>query len=281
MSKLLLLMVFLLQIDFSGLEIPDLIEGLQHREEAVRNKCVHELERRISSAESIPEAECEKLVTGLTSTVKQYAASNTGSYRNAMSACRMLGRLGPCAKDAVPALVFAIDSQSVEATSRRVCVRFCADKAVGEIGPNAKEAARHLVQLLENGAAPRDALEALGKIGPSAKSAVPFLTKKLSGLHRTNSSIDVCANALGRIGSDAKLAVPILMEIVRNSSSDGNRADAAKALGKISESNSSAIELLKEIASDKFLERKLRHEASEAVKLISQRTNAQKGESAR
>jgi HEAT repeat protein len=87
--------------------------------------------------------------------------------------------------------------------------------ALGEFGPNAKEAVIPLAEALKD----KDervrllAATALGKVGPSASLATPALSdlvgKKESSLCRA------AITALGRIGPNAKEAVPALKKALK------------------------------------------------------------------
>jgi HEAT repeat protein len=97
-------------------------------------------------------------------------------------AAQALGQIGPAAKDAVPLLVQAIQSPSLE-------VRSSAIDALGRMGPHAAQAVPAIIKevdLPKNhiNYAPlaqfrRLAARALGRIGPQAKEAVPVLKQAL------------------------------------------------------------------------------------------------------
>ena len=126
-------------------------------------------------------------------------------------AAQALGKIGPNAKAAVPALLEGLYDEDKDPI-----VGSCAAEALGKIGPHAVPA---LVEALNNEHEDvrRHAARALGEIGPDAKAAVPVLLEVLN-----DEDEDVCecaAEALGKIGPDAKAAVPILTEVLKRSSS--------------------------------------------------------------
>jgi HEAT repeat protein len=85
-------------------------------------------------------------------------------------ACRLLGQLGPDAKEAVPALLGLLGETRAEYRIKEVL------ETLGTIGPGAKE----LVPLLARAIPYRVAVMCLGGIGPDAKGASPALKKALN-----------------------------------------------------------------------------------------------------
>ncbi|MBI4601566.1 MAG: HEAT repeat domain-containing protein [Planctomycetes bacterium] len=84
-------------------------------------------------------------------------------------AAKALGRIGPAASAAVPALMEALMSDNT--------VGFCSARALGQIGPKAQAAVPALIRALED---PADivrmkAAHALWMIGPAAEAALPAL----------------------------------------------------------------------------------------------------------
>jgi len=82
-----------------------------------------------------------------------------------------LSRLGAEARDAVPALIACLQSETI--------VRQNAALALGAIGPDAKEAVPALTKLLQDPewTVRRHAALALGEIGPAAQESMPALSK--------------------------------------------------------------------------------------------------------
>ncbi len=141
------------------------------------------------------------------------------------SAAVALGKIGPDAKAAVPALIEALKDENSE-MRRRVAV------ALGNIGPDAKAAVPALIEALkdENKNVRDSAAVALGTLGPDAKAAVPVLIEALKdeGMVVRREA----AGALGEIGPDAKAVVPALIAALKDE--DWRvRGQAAEALGRI------------------------------------------------
>jgi HEAT repeat protein len=110
----------------------------------------------------------------------------------------VLGRIGPDAKDAVPALASVLLENDSALRGR-------AATALGAIGPEAKAAVPKLVLALEDRSTLESVVAALAKIG---KPAVSGLTNALTD---KNPAVRLgAAVALGRIGPDARSAVPAL-----------------------------------------------------------------------
>jgi len=98
--------------------------------------------------------------------------------------------------------------------------------ALGRIGPPAKSAVPALIEALsDNFRETRSAAAgALGRIGPDARAAVPALVKALSDQERFVRLI--AARALGRIGKEAKDALPALERLVGDKEEDVRKAAA-------------------------------------------------------
>ncbi len=125
---------------------------------------------------------------------------STGRYRAWVA--RVIGNIGPQAKDAVLSLVAA-------SMDENKMVQAEAAEALGKIGPEAKKAIPALITALKNDSkwVRLDAARALGRIGPDARDAVPIL---INTLKDTNISVRKrAAWALGNIGT---AAVPSLVE---------------------------------------------------------------------
>lgn len=146
------------------------------------------------------------------------------------AAAAAIGKIGPGAKEAVPALIAAL------AKDKESDVRVDAAAALGDIGPGAKEAVPALAAALlkdTNPAVRAAAAYALGDIAPGAKEVVPTLAAAAL-LKDTNAAVrSYAAVALGHFGPGAKEAVPAL--IASLTTNPGARFDEADALVKIAE----------------------------------------------
>jgi len=137
-------------------------------------------------------------------------------------AAKDLGRLGWLAREALPALVGALQDDDAK-------VRETAAHAVGLMGPEALPA---LVEMLshDDKYVRRNAVWALGKLGPLARPALGDLCLALKDADpRTASG---AAQALGGLGADGADAVPLLAEAMRGTNIVLCRL-AAKALSQI------------------------------------------------
>lgn len=139
-----------------------------------------------------------------------------------LRAAKDLGRLGWLARDAMPALVRALDDEEAK-------VRETAAHAIGGMGPEALEA---LVLMLghPDKYVRRHAVWALGKLGPLARPALPDLCQSLKDADpRTASG---AAQALGNLGADGSDGVSALAEAMRGTNIVLCRL-ASKALSQI------------------------------------------------
>jgi HEAT repeat protein len=137
-------------------------------------------------------------------------------------AAKDLGRLGWLARDAMPALVRALDDDDGK-------VRESAAHAVGQMGPDALPALTAMLRH-DDKYVRRHAVWALGKLGPLARPALYDLCDTLKDLDpRTASG---AAQSLGALGSDGADAVPALAEAMRGTNIVLCRL-AAKALSQI------------------------------------------------
>lgn len=139
-----------------------------------------------------------------------------------------LGRLGPATPRVVPALIEALrDSEPA---------RRSATRALGNIGPSARDAASALAALLkekkDGEAAPLalDAAEALGRMGPAARPASPALRE---ALRCDEPQLQLWAAwALLAIGEDACAVTPTLIALL-GGKEPTHRMEAARLLGWI------------------------------------------------
>jgi HEAT repeat protein len=94
-------------------------------------------------------------------------ALRDGNHRVCSEGIEYLRCFGPEAKEAIPAIIAALDARPVQ-TSAVV--------AVLNFGPPAKDAVPALIKMLkEDGRNKEIIVSALGAIGPAAKEAVPLL----------------------------------------------------------------------------------------------------------
>jgi HEAT repeat protein len=115
-----------------------------------------------------------------------------------------LGELAPHAKDeAVPALFAALENHRMADESARALtsLQIPAEQIVPPL-------VRALERSVDHDTAPASFALALEGFGPAAKAAVPSLVRALK--HSNTVVRGVAARTLGRIGSDAKAAIPAL-----------------------------------------------------------------------
>ena len=188
-------------------------------------------------------------------------------------------------------------------------VRSAAAEALGRIGPDAKQAVPALIAALsddeQEDALHSAAAEALGLIGPAAKAAVPILKKRLehpdpyvrvcaalalwkidkdksgaavvtAGLNDRNFRTRVvAAEAAWHLDKNAR-AVPLLLEVLREApfadpSDSGNmKYMAARALGRIGPPAKEAAPVLRELLQDE--DPFVRMTAAAALKAIEKKT---------
>jgi len=112
------------------------------------------------------------------------------------NAARTIGRIGPAADGAVPALIAALDDPEWT-------IREHSAEAFGDIGPNAApEAIPGLLRMLNDPVARvrRDAVRSLGQIGKAALESVPDIKKLLSDPEELVQK--AALTALGKIAPD-------------------------------------------------------------------------------
>lgn len=132
-----------------------------------------------------------------------------------LSAAVALGKLGPDARSAVPALIGALrDSDEVDAFR----VRFAIVDALASIGTAAVPDLIELLQDRDRGVR-SSAVVALRGIGSDAKEAVPYLIRALENAASLKGPISYAlphyvAKALGQIGPDARAAIPNLKTLL-------------------------------------------------------------------
>jgi HEAT repeat protein len=207
-------------------------------------------------------------------------------------AAEALGRIGPDAKGAVPALfkvlkddahglrdtaavalrgigkpaVSALAKGLQDDTTRLVCM-----ETLGSIGEAPEKAIFVLAEALadKNEEVRRQAAFALGQLGEKAKPAVPALTKVLSAEENGSDLRGMAAQALGEIGPDAAPALAALRKALKDSDPDPFVLHrAAYALGRIGPKAKEAVPALKELL--KFEDAYVRQAAKQALKQIGE-----------
>ena len=130
-----------------------------------------------------------------------------------LHAARALGRIGPEAREAIPPLVETLNDENSD-------LRAEAAEALGGIGQATEDVVLALNEALNETMgiwypSPREQIvRALGKLGPEAMVAVPALISVLKDSPRLFER-QQSAMALGRIGQPAKIAVPALAKTMR------------------------------------------------------------------
>jgi HEAT repeat protein len=146
----------------------------------------------------------------------------------------VLGRIGPNAGPAVPALAEALQDESPR-------VRSNAALALFKIGSAARDAVPALILALKDDVAlvRMDAALALSRIGPDARGAVPALLEAMQQDKNRQpmppfpvSVRGQAVIALGKIGPDARDAIPALREAL-DDHDETTRDMAARALAHI------------------------------------------------
>jgi HEAT repeat protein len=202
--------------------------------------------------------DCEEVIAALIEALKVKDVTGTDNVSNVpRNAADALGRLGPFAKPAVPALM-----ESSKADDNYL--RWAAFDALGRIAAQEPSVQPTLIPWLidilkeeKQGSQRARAAHALGVIGPPAKDAVSALR---SALHfednqdlKTAEWIRISATtALGKIGPAAEAAVPDLITALKKDKklAATERSTAAEALGEIGPAAKAAIPTLTEIAKD-------------------------------
>jgi HEAT repeat protein len=151
-------------------------------------------------------------------------------------AAEAIGKLGPKAKEAIPALVTRLESDdSVE-------VQVAVEDALREIGPDAVPA---LLRALghSNGATRLTILDALFIMGPKAEAAVPALVPLLKDEDRE--TLREAIHVLSR--TRAKAALPPLMDLVRHAPDDHVRRWVISSFANFGHRAADAVPLLIEV----------------------------------
>jgi HEAT repeat protein len=162
------------------------------------------------------------------------------------AAAVVLGKIGPEAADAVPALLKQVNNE--EAVVRRE-VLF----ALGKIGPAAKDAVPAALACVDDpdAAVRYSAVYSLGRIGPDAAAATERLLKELDSEDRYYATC--CAMSLVRIDPGNSTIVPrvlpLLMGALRHDDSSV-RTEAASTLGMLGPKARPGLNALKNAAYD-------------------------------
>jgi HEAT repeat protein len=166
--------------------------------------------------------------TDPTQLISQLTSGDVAARRNASYE---LSQLGPKAKDAVPALIKALDDNDKQVWTNAIAT-------IAALGPDAKDAVPALLSDLNSQSASRQrsyyrdqvlirTSYALTRIGPVA---IPPL---IEGLQSKDTMMrSGAARALGGMGADAKDAIPALVENLGHWDT-GVQTDAIDALGSI------------------------------------------------
>lgn len=180
-------------------------------------------------------------------------------------AVEILGRLGPDAAEAVPALLEHIEDEDAE-------LRADILTSLGHIGPGAKAAVEAVMKAMEDEEEEVvvSAIFALGKIGPDAVDCAAGIKGLLEGENPRFHT--VCAWALVKIvpGNEdyQKVAIPLLITALGHDE-DSIRSEAAATLVSIGPAAEAAVVKLKELAADDP-NPDVREVAAEALKAIGQ-----------
>jgi HEAT repeat protein len=145
-----------------------------------------------------------------------------GATTERLRAAQALGRLGPLALEALPALADRLSDPDES-------IRSAAAAAAGQMGPTAVPILRRGLSHFDKQVR-RQSVWALGRIGPPAAPAVPDLCIALKDLDpRTGTG---AAQALGAIGPAASAAAPYLIAAISEANQVLSRL-AVKALSLI------------------------------------------------
>ncbi len=149
-------------------------------------------------------------------------------YRDA--AILALGRIGPRAKAALPALRRILNDN--DKGNDNFSYRMLAAYAIARIDPSDKIAFPFFLTSLDIGGHRGRAVFLLSRMGRESKKAAPALIKDLTPNKKFRFTRRSTASALGDIGPDAKAALPALRELL-TASRQNVREAAALAIYKI------------------------------------------------
>ncbi|MDA1273825.1 MAG: HEAT repeat domain-containing protein [Verrucomicrobia bacterium] len=150
-------------------------------------------------------------------------------------AARALGRIGPGARDSAGILVKLLNSRE------RDGARGQAAEALGKIDPKPELAVPALVEALDDSdeLVRRAAITALGTLGARARDAVPKL-QAITEYPPTEWEHIKAAWAWARISQDDRAPTGILIQVLETGS-DSRRDEAARALGELGSQASTAV----------------------------------------
>ena len=163
-------------------------------------------------------------------------------------AARVLGKIGPDAKVALPLLEKVYRDKTGPA---RIWSAFALVKLTRKSEPYVTA----LAQVFERDKNPdhrRAALEALAELGSDARAALPtfLMALRTRGGRRDSDFQDTAATALARFGVEAKEAIPDLIDMVKNSSSYPGKIAAARCLASNGPAARKAIPALESMAEE-------------------------------
>jgi len=151
-----------------------------------------------------------------------------------------LGRIGPAARSAIPALVRAfVNERSGDPGTGASNTGRCIAEALRDIRAQPHFVVPSMISILKDkrrSRLHRNALIALTGFGPSALPALPQLVDALGG-----SNVGVAAEVLGEIGGDARSALPALQAVLEGKNILGKQ-EAILAVLKINPSGSQNVD---------------------------------------
>jgi tetratricopeptide (TPR) repeat protein len=208
--------------------VPALVEALRDPEAEVRKHCVSVLVNLSFWAERID------MDAGVSALIQMLKEADDVVRREAATA---LGKVGPGARDAVPALTEALGDRVEN-------VRSSAAYALGKIGRESKDAAPFLIKLLTDSSADvrESAAVALSKVEPGASRVV--VSALAEDLKNEKPAFRArAARALRSFGPEAKAAVPLLADMLK-AEDKWSREEAARTLGEIGPAAKEAVPAL-------------------------------------
>ncbi|SRR5581483_10112146 len=178
----------------------------------------------------------EQLRDGAAIPVLEALLKSDGPPEPRWVAADALGKIGPPARPAAPALIAALNDPDPQ-------VRTVAAKAIGQLAPDVPGAVPALVGLFPD----VDAIRAVAQFKGAAADAVPKLTELLT--HPDAKVRWNAARALGKIGEPAKPAIPGIVGQLRDQD-PLVREHAAEALGDIGPAAAAAVPDLVRVLDD-------------------------------